>query len=100
MKQYELAIYEKDNFGGLHYCILDKKRPNSTYRLGYHTLLVGNKACCEIVVDLLNEKNEIIKTLGIGFHIIKKAIEDEKETSALILCVEILKKLEEEGYLE
>ena len=48
----------------------------------------------------LNEQSEIIRTLGIGIAKIKKSIQNNREAHSLILCLEILKKLEENGYLE
>jgi len=48
----------------------------------------------------IDEKNEIIRTLGIGIVKIKKAIQEDKEAHALVLCLEVLKKLEEEGYFD
>ena len=50
------------------------------------------------VCDLLNEQHETIRTLGIAITKILQTIKDDKESHAMIMCVEVLKKLEENGF--
>ena len=59
------------------------------------------------VIDKLNALHEDLethkqycKTLGIGINKIMQSIKDDREEKALVMCLTLLKKLEEEDLLE
>ena len=59
------------------------------------------------ICDLLNALHEDLethkqycKTLGIGINKIMQSIKDNKEDKALVMCLTLLKKLEEEDLLK
>lgn len=55
------------------------------------------------IEDLKKENEQLksyINTLNIGISKILQSIKDDKEGKAMILCIELLKKLEEEDLLE
>ena len=55
-------------------------------------------ANAETIVNRLNEQHETIRTLDIAITKILQTIKDDKESHAMIMCVEVLKKLEENGF--
>ena len=60
-KRYKVAIYDEKAISG--YCVLDLSNPSQTARLKYKNVFISTECGCNIVCDLLNEKEERIKEL-------------------------------------
>lgn len=60
-KRYKVAVYDEKAING--YCVLDFENPSQTARLKYKNVYISSKAGCNIVCDLLNEKDNKIKEL-------------------------------------
>ena len=65
--------------------------------IGYEDDLVE---CLNALHEDLETHKQYCKTLGIGINKIMQSIKDNKEDKALVMCLTLLKKLEEEDLLE
>lgn len=94
-KRYEVAVYEKNSLGGVHYCVLDKLQPKSTYRLGYVSVYTGGlKAGCEIVANLLNEQYDIIRKQNHVINVAEKIINNTASMPSIIEFRKVMDDLE------